>query len=103
MNRQIKFRGRVEQNDNFDGGRIVYGSLVIYADGLSTHWIYPIDGDRNYPVDRDSVSQLIATDRNGYEVYEGDPIKLADGWRCTATFRHFGAIADGDATLITEE
>ena len=47
MNRQIKFRGRVEQNDKFDGGKIVYGALVIYAGGLSTHWIYPVDGDRN--------------------------------------------------------
>ena len=103
MNRQIKFRGR----DIYDKN-LIYGEYAVlktskpticfikeYANGTWHFLTYEV-----YP---DTVAQLIATDRNGYEVYEGDPIRLADGWRTTATFRHFGAIADGDATLITEE
>lgn len=97
MNRQIKFRGT-----DFSG-KVHYGN---YAEIDACHYIIENcawHDVKKYRVKPDTVAQLIATDRNGYEVYEGDPIRLADGWRCTATFRHFGAIVDGDATLITEE
>ena len=89
MNRQIKFRGR----DAY--GKYRCGDLWQRNDGTLIS-----DGEVWHRVDPKTVAQLISTGRDGYEIYEGDPIKLADGWRCTATFRHFGAIVDGDATLI---
>lgn len=95
MNRQIEFRGR-----DLDG-KMRYG---FYAKDYG--YPYIIENHTWHEVEADTVAQLIATYRNGYDVYnvyEGDPIRLADGSRCTATFRHFGAIVDGDATLITVE
>lgn len=74
--RTIKFRGRVPDTDKLDGGRIVYGSLVDYGedDGLYRYWIHPIGGGgRNYfPVNENSIAQLVGYDANGREVYEGD-------------------------------
>ena len=76
MKRPIKFRGRVPDTDKLDGGRIVYGSLVDYGedDGLYRYWIHPIGGGgRNYfPVNEDSIAQLVGYDCDGREVYEGD-------------------------------
>ena len=92
MNRQIKFRGR----DAY--GKYRYGDLWRRNDGTLI-----CDGGVWHRVDPNSVAQLIATDRNGYEVYEGDPIIYVDGFGRPATFRQYGAIVDGDATLIIEE
>lgn len=81
--RTIKFRGRVPDNDKLDGGKIVFGSLVDYGappnNRYSTcprFWIHPPDGDgdRNFPVEPDSVAQLVGYDANGKEVYEGDTV-----------------------------
>lgn len=72
--RKIKFRGRVPMSDKINGGKIVYGYLMVYESGLYTHWICPCTGEYNYPVDPDSVKQLIAVDVNGREIYEGDKI-----------------------------
>lgn len=74
--RPIKFRGRVPDSDNRDGGKIVFGSLVDHGETPHgyRYWIYPLEGDRNYPVEPDSVAQLVGYDANGKEVYEGDTI-----------------------------
>ena len=79
MKRPIKFRGRVSDSDKLDGGKVVFGSLVDYGKtetnlfgASSRFWINPIDGDRNFPVDEDSIAQLVGFDENGREVYEGD-------------------------------
>ena len=71
MNRPIKFRGRVPDTDKLDGGKIVYGSLVEYNFGRDRFWINPLDGDRNYPVEENSIAQLVGYDANGEEIYEG--------------------------------
>lgn len=72
--RPIKFRGRVPDSDKVDGGRIVYGSLVDHGESKYgyRYWIYPLEGDRNYPVEPESIAQLVDRDDNGREVYEGD-------------------------------
>lgn len=76
--RPIKFRGVVPDSDKLDGGKIVYGSLVIYATGMYSHWIYTEGADRNCPVEPESVAQLVGYDRDGREVYEGDVLILSD-------------------------
>lgn len=70
----IKFRGRVPDTDKIDGGKIAYGSLVIYTTGMYSHWIYTEGAPRNYPVDPDSVAQLVGYDSKKREVYEGDRV-----------------------------
>lgn len=84
--RTIKFRARVVETDLLDAGKIVYGSFVDYGEtssrGLNSfhrYWIITPDDEPNYPVDRDSVQQLIRYDANGAEVYEGDVTFDADG------------------------
>ena len=74
MKRTIKFCGRVHENDPLDAGKIVYGSFVDYGDNHDQYryWIYPIDGVRNYPVDPESVKQLVGFDCDGREAYEDD-------------------------------
>lgn len=76
--REIKFRGCVPDSDKIDGGKIVFGDLVHYDTGEYTHWIYN-SNDRNYPVDPDSVAQLVGYDKDGREVYQGDVIEYRDG------------------------
>ncbi|MBQ3435078.1 MAG: hypothetical protein IJG24_08560 [Selenomonadaceae bacterium] len=73
--RPIKFRGRVPDNQGIDAGKIVCGSLLDYGEGTLNcpqFWIRPKDADRNFPVDEDSIAQLVGFDADGREVYEGD-------------------------------
>lgn len=77
--KQIKFRGRVPESDKIDGGKIVYGSLVEHRYERNRYWIYPLDGDCNYPVETETVAQLVGYDSNGNEVYEGDVLVDGDG------------------------
>lgn len=75
--RKIKFRGRVPEGYHHYGGQTVYGSLVTYPENASwnqgyPNWIVPLDYRRSFPVDEDSVAQLVGYDKDGREVYEGD-------------------------------
>ena len=81
MKRPIKFRGRVPEADKLDGGKVVFGSLVDYGKtetnllcASSRFWINPIGGDRNFPVEENSIAQLVGYDKDGNEVYEGDTL-----------------------------
>ena len=84
MKRPIKFRGRVPDNDKLDGGKIVFGSLVDYGDGMYRFWINPIGGDRNFPIEENSIAQLVGYDKDGREVYEGDTFIVQCGTEITA-------------------
>ena len=88
--RPIKFRGHVPDSDKLDGGKVVYGSLVVYATGMYTHWIYTEGAERNYPVEPESVAQLVGYDRDGQEVYEGDVLILSDT-DCEAPWNEYAA------------
>ena len=94
MKRPIKFRGRVPENYHHYGGKTVCGSLVMYreddywAQGYP-NWIVPFDERRAYPVDEDSVAQLVGYDADGREVYEGDSvINPRDSTRFKAAMNH---------------
>ena len=84
--RKIKFRGRIAKDhvENWKHGEIICGSLMVFADDPiagCTHWIIDEKSKpyRNYPVDEDSIAQLVGVDSAGNEVYEGDTIVLQNG------------------------
>ena len=77
--RPIKFRGRIAKDhvEKWKRGEIICGSLMVFADAPitgCTHWIIDEKSKpyRNYPVDEDSIAQLVGYDADGREVYEGD-------------------------------
>ena len=61
--RQIKFRGRLRNT-----GQVVYFDLFDIAADLSPPFFNFLQVDTN------SIEQFIATDKNGYDVYEGDTL-----------------------------
>jgi len=89
MNRPIKFRGRVINRKAAVGneaeiGDLVTGSLIIYEEEPARRrcWIKRQEKNHvhiDYPVDEDSIAQLVGYDANGNEVYEGDTIVLQNG------------------------
>lgn len=70
MKRPIKFRGR-----RIDNGEFVYGDLMHFQNG--TVAIDVLKGGI-FPVDPDTVAQLVGYDANGNEVYEGDIVLRYD-------------------------
>lgn len=82
MNRPIKFRGRVINRKAAVGneaeiGDLVTGSLIIYEEEPARRrcWIKRQEKKHvhiDYPVDEDSIAQLVGYDKDGREVYEGD-------------------------------
>lgn len=85
MTKPIKFRGRVPVSDEHHGGKIVFGSLVIYSEDEAycqgyPCWIVPPKDYRSYPVETDSVAQLVGVDKDGNEVYEDDLVTDKNGY-----------------------
>lgn len=102
--RQIKFRGKAVW-----GGKIVYGNLDYRESKYCTE--YAIRGQNanswhspcwEVVVKPETVAQLIAIDKNGNEVYEGDKVIRIAGedfnpekaFPFYADFRDYGAIID---------
>lgn len=109
----FKFRAKVIDSDKLDADRIVFGSLVDYGESefSSRYWIHPPDGERNFPVDADSIAQFIGYDHDGNEVYEDDRLVGSDGTKWTAYLEFIGLTDEGflhgvdleDLTLIKED
>ena len=91
MNRTIKFRGRCIGNHFPHFGEMVYGSLIAYEDNASSlHCFICSQGQEpfhvDYPVDPESVAQLVGYDSDGNEVYEGDVFVVPCGTEIAARF-----------------
>ena len=79
--RPIKFRGRVTANfeHGMHKGKLICGTLQDHSavhikreDWNSGYWIYPGGKNGSYPIEPESIAQLVGFDRDGAEVYEGD-------------------------------
>lgn len=66
--RQIKFRAWLN-------GRYFYSDVVTFCFRNGRIYLFDSYGDR-FDIDPANIEQFIATDKNGYDVYEGDTLKF---------------------------
>lgn len=92
MNRQIKFRGKRLDNDEW-----VYGDLI-HIDDSDIGIVTDYDHWQGCRVDPETVGQFTGLiDKNGKEIYEGDIILYGNTIKNVVVFRHgaFGYLIYG--------
>ena len=96
--RAIKFRGH-----KFFGGALVYGQQIRETDDGFAIW-----NDEDEWIHTTDLEQLIAVDKNGHEVFEGDTVIRIAGdedfdeeksFPFAATFEDYRALLDGELIL----
>lgn len=97
MNREIKFRGKRVDNDEWTYGYLVFSEdyKFDYSCRIDIPYIIPINNFnlkdyRGYRVDESTIGQYtVLKDKHGEELYEGDIFHLGDK-NITYTVVYFG-------------